>query len=144
MIHKLLSLHNLARHEAGLAVLTIDMRLVAAAQKHTQWMKETGMLSHYEGSVGPGDRMRNERYYWMLAGENIAMGYPDAQAVFNGWMNSEGHKANIMNPQYENVGFGQAGKYWTADFGTLSNQFGSTKVHCSGPLTAPTTEQGGV
>lgn len=52
------------------------------------------------------------------AGENIAMGYPTPQAVVNAWMNSSGHRANILNATYTQivVGYVQSGNYWTQMF----------------------------
>lgn len=56
-----------------------------------------------------------------LGGENIARGQADAQAVMDAWMNSDGHRANILNCDYKTLGvgvhFGSGGPWWTQDFG---------------------------
>ena len=55
---------------------------------------------------------------YRTAGENIAMGYPTPQSVVDGWMNSEGHRKNILNPAFTVIGVGYVsdGKYWTQMF----------------------------
>ena len=55
---------------------------------------------------------------YRTAGENIAMGYPTPGAVVDGWMNSEGHRANILNPSFTVIGVGYVseGNYWTQMF----------------------------
>ena len=55
---------------------------------------------------------------YRTAGENIAMGYPTPEAVVDGWMNSEGHRANILNPSFTVIGVGyvEQGHYWTQMF----------------------------
>jgi uncharacterized protein YkwD len=65
----------------------------------------------------------NAGYRWSAVAENIAMGYPDPAAVMTGWMNSPGHRTNILNCQYRQLGVGVAAsakgaRYWTQDFGT--------------------------
>jgi uncharacterized protein YkwD len=69
-----------------------------------------------------GDRIQNAGYLFSSAGENVAYGFGDAAAVMSGWMNSEGHRQNILNPNYKEIGIGYAqgadGRpYWTQDFG---------------------------
>ncbi len=71
----------------------------------------------------PFDRMRDAGYSYSSAAENIAAGQPTPAAVVNGWMNSEGHRANILNCKLTQIGVGVArggsyGIYWTQVFGT--------------------------
>lgn len=71
----------------------------------------------------PFDRMSAAGYQYRSAAENIAAGYRDAEAVVQGWMNSEGHRKNIMNCGLTEIGVGYAtggkyGTYWTQNFGT--------------------------
>ena len=68
-------------------------------------------------------RISNAGYQWSGAAENIAAGQRDAASVMSSWMNSSGHKANILNCGYQDIGVGVAaatdGKlYWTQDFGS--------------------------
>jgi uncharacterized protein YkwD len=78
-------------------------------------------MSH-TGSDGssPGDRITRAGYTWSAYGENVAYGYATPEQVMNGWMNSPGHRANILNCSFKEIGVGlaQPGSYWTQDFGT--------------------------
>ena len=117
----LIDLHNKQRKAAGLWPLTLDKRLSDAARKHADWMAKTGTFSHtgQDGSTA-GQRIAKAGYSWQSCGENIAAGHPTPGAVVDGWMKSPGHRDNILNGNYVNVGFGLAGlgtKYWVADFG---------------------------
>lgn len=120
VISQLLQLHNNYRQQMGLKPLVLNQALVNAAQKHTNWMKQNNTLSHFQNGKGPGDRISAEGYKWRAYGENIANGYPTAQAVFQGWLNSSGHKKNIVNSNFKDVGFGVSWKYWTTDFATAT------------------------
>jgi len=115
-VTQLLQLHNTHRQSRGLGILTLNTQLNNASQKHSNWMLQNKTLNHFEGSKGPGDRITAEGYRWSTYGENIASGYATPQAVFQGWLNSSGHRANIENSRFKDVGFGVAGKYWTAGF----------------------------
>jgi uncharacterized protein YkwD len=74
---------------------------------------------------GPGERAARQGYSSSFIGENIAAGYSTPKAVVEGWMNSPGHKANILGVDYTEIGVGYAysssssyGAYWTAVFGS--------------------------
>jgi uncharacterized protein YkwD len=120
IVAELLQLHNNYRQHNGLKPFALNQLLINTAQKHSNWMLQTKTLNHFEGSTGPGERISAEGYKWRAYGENIAEGYPTAQAVFNGWLNSSGHRANIVSPNFKDVGFGCSGKYWTTDFAASS------------------------
>lgn len=114
-------LTNVERVRHGCPELRVDDRLTAAAQGHSEDMAERNYFSHEspEGE-GPGERARAEGYPWW-SGENIARGYRTAAAVVDGWMDSEGHRANILNCDSVAIGVGVAdssrGLYWTQKFG---------------------------
>jgi uncharacterized protein YkwD len=115
---------NQKRASAGCDTpLRVDDRLVAAAQGHSADMAARDYFSHTspEG-LGPGDRTAAQGYL-QWSGENIAMGYPTAAAVVAGWMNSDGHRANILNCNSVAIGVGAAdsddGIYWTQVFGSV-------------------------
>ena len=124
----MLDLINQERQNRGIPPLHMDARLVAAARGHSQDMGCNGFFSH-TGSDGssPFDRMRRQGYTFTAAAENIFAGsgsYNSPQAAFNGWMNSDGHRENMLNAAYVDVGIGYAnvpgspyGGYFTADFG---------------------------
>ena len=62
--------------------------------------------------------MERQGYNWRTYGENIAKGYANEKDVIEGWINSEGHCRNIMNPNFQEIGIGKEGEYWTQVFGT--------------------------
>ena len=125
---KLLDLVNNARaagHQCGntfyppVAAVTWNTTLTAAAQKHSDYMNNTGNFSHTgENGSNAGDRITAEGYNWMTYGENIADGYPTEEAVIQAWLESEGHCKNIMNGEYKEMGVATSGTYWTQVFGT--------------------------
>ena len=123
----LLALHNAARAEALESRLRLDDRCVIAARLHAMYMAKEGRLTHRgEGGSTPGDRLRDAGYRWVLVGENIAFGYSSPADVFSGWMGSPGHKRNILDGEYQDVGFGYADRgttrYWCAVFARSSQR----------------------
>jgi uncharacterized protein YkwD len=121
---QVLDLTNAERVKVGCGALRLDVRLRTAARAHSTDMAVHNYFSHtgLDGS-DPGERMAdagyNVRRGWA---ENIAAGYPTAKAVMIGWMNSSGHRANILNCQLRALGVGVARSsggrlYWTQDFG---------------------------
>lgn len=121
---EVLSLVNAERAKAGCAALTSESHLVAAAQKHTDLQADQNTMSHQlPGEASMGDRVTAAGYRWRSVGENVAAGYPSAASVMDGWMNSPGHKANILNCDFEEIGVGLATsssgtRYWTQVFAT--------------------------
>jgi len=115
---------NANRAAAGQAPLTRCGSLDRAAQAHTQDQAATNTMTH-TGSDGStiGPRANRAGYVgWTSLGENVAVGYTTVDAVMTGWMNSAGHRANLLNGGYTHVGVGLAysasGRaYWTQDFG---------------------------
>ncbi|MEU6347614.1 CAP domain-containing protein [Streptomyces sp. NPDC046977] len=116
----LVKLVNQERAKAGCSALTVNARLTDAAQEHSADMADTGTMSH-TGSDGstPSDRISAAGYNWRSYGENVAYGYSSPSAVMKGWMNSPGHKRNILDCSFKEIGVGlaQPGSYWTQDFG---------------------------
>jgi uncharacterized protein YkwD len=109
--------------------LTMNNRLRCAARVHSYYMSKTGDFDHTESQDGssPFDRMDDAGYRFRTAGENIALGQATPADVVASWLDSDGHCANIMNPDYEEIGVGFAvgtGKpigseqapYWTQTF----------------------------
>ena len=92
--------------------------LTTAAQGHSDEMARTGVMSHdsADGST-PWDRMAAAGYTGGTLAENVAAGQATAQQVMDSWMNSEGHRANILNCSYTDIGDGVTDNYWTQDFG---------------------------
>ncbi len=113
---------NQERAKAGCQSLTVDTRLTAAAREHSADMAKRDYFDHNtpEG-VTVATRVTNAGYKWSSVGENIAKGQKDAASVMQSWMNSPGHRANILNCGYRDIGIGVATdskrtKIWTQDF----------------------------
>ncbi|MBS1597978.1 MAG: CAP domain-containing protein [Bacteroidetes bacterium] len=102
----------------AVGVVTWNDALAKAADDHSADMLSKNYFSH-TGSDGsdPGMRIIAVGYIWQAYGENIALGYPNEQAVMDGWLKSEGHCKNIMSPDFLEMGAAREGDYWTQDFG---------------------------
>ncbi|CAL9633733.1 hypothetical protein SUDANB176_06154 [Streptomyces sp. enrichment culture] len=120
-VAKVVELVNAERGKAGCSPVKVNATLTEAAQKHSEDMAASGTMSH-TGSDGssPADRITRAGYSWSTYGENVAYGYSTPEQVMQGWMNSPGHKKNILNCGFKEIGVGlaQPGSYWTQDFGT--------------------------
>lgn len=110
---------NVERAKAGLAPLTLNWELSRVARYKSQDMKDNRYFAHNSPTYGtPFQMIRSFGLSYRTAGENIAMGYATPDAVMNGWMNSNGHRANILNANYTQIGVGYVaeGNYWTQQF----------------------------
>lgn len=110
---------NEERSKHGLAPLIQDWQLSRVARYKSQDMRDLGYFSHTSPTYGsPFDMMRSFGISYRTAGENIAKGYQSPEAVVRGWMNSPGHRANILNSSYTHIGVGYvaSGNYWTQMF----------------------------
>lgn len=110
---------NEIRVKNGLKELTYDWELSRVARYKSQDMKDNRYFSHKSPTYGsPFQMIKNFGLSYRSAGENIAKGYKTPQAVVNGWMNSSGHRANILNASYNRIGVGYVanGNYWTQMF----------------------------
>lgn len=115
--NEILKLVNQERAKVGAAPLTLDTNLSRVAQEKARDMADNGYFSHTSPTYGsPFDMMRQFGISFSYAGENIAKGYTSTAAVMQGWMNSPGHKANILNPNYTKLGVGNAGSVWVQVF----------------------------
>ena len=110
---------NVERTKNGLRELTEDWELSRVARFKSQDMKDNRYFSHTSPVYGsPFDMIKNFGISYRSAGENIARGQKTPQAVVNAWMNSSGHRANILNASYTKIGVGYVsdGNYWTQMF----------------------------
>ena len=114
---QVINLTNAERAKNGCPSVTANSQLNQASKAHSQDMVRNNYFSHTgrDGS-SPSDRARRFGYNGG-AGENIANGYPTPAAVVQGWMNSPGHRANILNCRYTKIGVGVEGAMWTQMFG---------------------------
>ncbi len=116
---EVIKLVNVERANAGLSALKYDWELGRVAQYKSQDMHDKNYFSHTSPVYGtPFTMMKNFGISYKSAGENIAMGQKTAAAVVDAWMNSEGHRANILNKNYNHIGVGYVkdGNYWTQMF----------------------------
>jgi uncharacterized protein YkwD len=98
---------NVERARAGLTALRPESRLHEAAQLHAQQTSRLGRIDHVIPEVAypaPADRLAATGYEWQASAENLANGQPDAASVVAAWMASAGHRANILNPAYTEIG----------------------------------------
>lgn len=103
---QMLDLVNKARSDAGVAALKADGELMKVARLKAQDMVDKGYFSHQSPTYGsPFDMMRQFGISFKSAGENIA-GNKTVEGAFNAWMNSEGHRKNILNGNYDYTGIG--------------------------------------
>lgn len=116
---EVIRLVNVERAKAGLKALTEDWELSRVARYKSQDMHDLRYFSHTSPTYGsPFEMMKAFGIRYRTAGENIAMGYRTPAAVVQGWMNSPGHRANILNASYTKIGVGYvaSGNYWTQHF----------------------------
>ena len=102
---------NDIRRQNGLSPLTANWELSRVARYKSQDMLDRGYFSHTSPTYGtPFQMIKAFGLTFRTAGENIAKGYSTPQAVGNGWMNSSGHRANILNASYTQVGAGHGAR----------------------------------
>lgn len=110
---------NQERAKAGLAPLKLDWELSRVAKFKSQDMHDRNYFSHTSPTYGsPFNMMKDFGIKYRSAGENIAKGQRSAKEVVNAWMNSSGHRANILNKNFTHIGIGYVkdGNYWTQMF----------------------------
>ncbi|MBT2695664.1 CAP domain-containing protein [Bacillus sp. ISL-55] len=116
---KVVELTNQERAKNGLKPLALDTELSKVAREKSRDMQSKGYFSHTSPTYGsPFDMMKKFGISYRSAGENIAMGQRTPEEVVKAWMNSSGHRANILNSSYTHIGVGHVatGNYWTQMF----------------------------
>lgn len=116
---QVVALVNEQRAANGLQPLTLNSALSNAARAKSQDMHDNHYFAHESPTYGsPFEMLASFGISYRAAGENIAMGYATPEAVMNAWMNSSGHRANILNASYTQIGVGYVadGNYWTQEF----------------------------
>ncbi|WP_420803464.1 CAP domain-containing protein [Streptomyces naphthomycinicus] len=118
---EVLNLVNEERAKAGCSPLAANSSLTGLAEAYSDDMAARDFFDHTDpDGRSPWDRAAKAGVT-DLGGENIARGQADAAAVMAAWMNSPGHRANILNPDFKTLGvgvhFGPGGPWWTQDFG---------------------------
>ncbi|MFF5973860.1 sigma-70 family RNA polymerase sigma factor [Streptomyces sp. NPDC012769] len=118
---QVIDLVNTERSRAGCGPLSENSLLTKAAQGHSDDMAARDFFDHTNpDGDGPGERVTATGYRWSTYGENIAKGQRTPAQVMDSWMNSPGHRANILNCDFREIGIGihtDGGPYWTQVFG---------------------------
>lgn len=117
--------HNDIRRNHHCQTLKFNSRLQRAARKHANWMAKNHQMSHTEnvpGRASVADRAQQAKYSYSMVGENVACGQTSVSMVMDGWMNSDGHRRNILNHSFTEIGVGSAKSstgqiYWCVVFG---------------------------
>lgn len=119
---EVLDLTNAERRRAGLPPLRANAKLTRAARAHSANMARQGRLDHTLDGRGPGERMRDVGYRHAGWGENVAAGQRTPAEALATWLNSAGHRANILGAPFRDIGIGIAvgdgTRYFTQVFGT--------------------------
>ncbi len=115
---QVLDLVNQARTKANLPPLTWNNQLASAAQGHAEDMQKRNFFDHVNpDGLSPTNRIQAAGYRGSTYGENIARGQTSPEQVMNDWMNSPGHRENILRPSFREIGIGIVGNIWVQDFG---------------------------
>jgi uncharacterized protein YkwD len=123
---QILALINQNRRQHGCGGVSLDRRLINAANSHAADMARHDYFAHESrNGDGAGDRVTHAGYQWRHYGENIARGVDSPYAVVNGWMHSPEHRHNILDCSLDQMGIGLAVAgdqyrtvYWVQDFAT--------------------------
>ncbi|GIP55152.1 hypothetical protein J42TS3_41870 [Paenibacillus vini] len=108
---------NQERAKQGLKPLAGNAELNNMALAKAKDMSQNNYFDHTSPTYGsPFDMMKKFGISYSYAGENIAMGQKTPADVVKAWMNSEGHRANIMNANYNLIGVGYYNGYWAQEF----------------------------
>jgi len=122
---QVVALINQERTSRGLSPLGIVPELTQSARLESRYLADNNDWGHiWPDGTNPWKRMQWACYEYRTAGENIAAGYSSPSATVSGWMNSDGHRAAILNSTFTEIGVGYAyntdsayWSYWTANFG---------------------------
>ena len=117
---EVLALVNRIRAQHSLRALTFQSQLWQAARDHSLEQKRHGYMGH--GSPDPRRARLSQRvaiagYRGRVFAEVVAWGYPNTQAVVEGWMNSDDHRRILLDPEMTQAAFSRAGQYWTGNLG---------------------------
>lgn len=115
---QILDLVNVSRYRFKLPALGWNDKAAQVARKHSLDMESNDFFDHVSASTGsdPFDRLKQAKITYRMAGENIAAGYPDAIEAHEGWMNSPGHRKNVLEKGFTQLGVGVIADYYTQTF----------------------------
>lgn len=115
---QVLDLVNVSRYRYKLPPLEWNERAAEVARKHSLDMDANGYFDHVSATTGsdPFDRLKQANIKYKMAGENIAAGYTDAIEAHESWMNSPGHRKNVLEKGFSQLGVGVISDYYTETF----------------------------
>ncbi len=114
---RVIKLTNIKRQQSGVAPLTANWQLSRVARQKARDMATNGYFSHTSPTYGsPFTMIRNYGISYRTAGENIAKGQRTAQEVVNAWWASPGHRKNMLDPKFTQIGVGKYGNCWSQMF----------------------------
>ena len=119
---KVVELVNIERQKNGLSALTLDTKVSNVARTKSKDMATNNYFAHQSPTYGSaGDMLKQFGIQWSAWGENIASGQRTPEAVVTAWMNSSGHRANILSSNFSKIGVGYTTNssgtpYWTQMF----------------------------
>ena len=117
-VEKVIELTNIERTKYNLQPLKLSDSLCKSAQEHADDMYTNNYFSHVsQDGRTMSDRIEKYTSSYGYKGENIALGYSTPEEVVKGWMSSEGHRNNILNKNYTDIGVGYNNGYWVQNFG---------------------------
>ena len=120
-VRELLDRINRHRRAIGCRRLTWDRRLAALGSRHSEDMERRRFFDHTNpDGLDPFERMERAGLRYQAAAENLAMGATTGVEVFEGWMNSAGHRRNLENCVYTRIGIGRDGDYWSCELAKLT------------------------
>lgn len=141
--NEMVGLVNAARAQAGLPALSVSPTLNRMAAWKSEDSSASGAGFSHTDSLGRSPFQRAiDCGYASGAAENIAYGYSSAEATYSAWMQSAGHRANILNGSYLAMGVGRSGNAWTLNFGFVDDSGSPPPVQpqpTNTPTTAPTS-----
>jgi uncharacterized protein YkwD len=122
-LQAVITLTNEERHKARVPPLTVDPRLTDAAERHADRMARRDRLSHTLDGRSAADRVRAAGYEYRTVGENIAWNQRSAAEVVGGWMDSRGHRRNLLSKEFTHIGVAvstnaKGEPYWVQVFGS--------------------------
>ncbi|MBY3618429.1 SCP-like extracellular [Acinetobacter sp. CUI P1] len=116
-VQQVLNLVNKERTNAGLKALSLNSELSKMAMAKAKDMYDNNYFDHQSPTYGsPFDMMKAFGISYSSAGENIAKGQKSAEEVMNQWMNSPGHRANILNSSFTEIGIASYNSEWVQEF----------------------------
>ncbi|KAJ1930705.1 hypothetical protein IWQ60_000103 [Tieghemiomyces parasiticus] len=135
-MHKMLDLINHERTQNGVPAVSYEPRLTQDANHHSGYQSRVGTMTHNDSNGNTLSRLVEAGIDAVACGENVAYNQSDEDEVMVAWMNSPGHRENILNPDYTHVGVSHINGYWTQVFATLKGGSQGSSSYSPGGSTS--------